>query len=281
MAIGDTIEAQAQSGEPVESDDAAPARPLGARARPALRARAQAALRTMLDFILPPLCLGCQTRMLQHDALCPACWRGITFIRPPLCDRLGLPMPYDTGGPMISAAAEAYPPDYQRARAVARYDGPMRDLIHDLKFRDTHDGRRLFGRWLREAGADLLGDTDVIVPVPLARFRLLARRFNQAQILAAELARQSGKPADAFALQRTRTTAHQIGLSRAERRRNVAGAFAVPARALATIAGKSILLVDDVITTGATVSAAARALKKAGAARVDVLALALVCDPHP
>ncbi len=95
--------------------------------------------RAGLDVILPPLCLNCQTRLADHDALCPDCWRRIDFIRPPLCDRLGLPMPYDTGGTMISAAAAADPPPYDRARAVARYDGVMRELIHDFKFRDTHD----------------------------------------------------------------------------------------------------------------------------------------------
>ena len=246
-----------------------------------LSGRAKVALRSMFDVVLPPLCLGCKARLIDHDALCPACWRGITFIRPPVCDRLGVPMPFDIGAPMVSAAAEADPPHYDRARAVARYDGLMRDLVHAFKFADSHDGRRLFGRWLCEAGADVIASADLIMPIPLARMRLLSRRFNQAQILAAELARRTGKPVDAFGLARTRTTAHQIGLSRAERRRNVSGAFAVPAQRLHTVAGKSVLLVDDVITTGATASAAARALKKAGAARVDVLALALVCEPHP
>jgi ComF family protein len=252
--------------------------------RPGFAARARSAMRVAFDVILPPLCLGCGTRLTGHDALCAECWRGITFIRPPLCDRLGLPLPFDTsfelGGTMISAAAEADPPDYDRARAVAAFDGPMRDLIHDMKFRDTHDARRLFGRWLFEAGADLIADADVIVPVPLARFRLMSRRFNQAQILAAELARRSGKPVDALALRRTRATRHQIGLSRSERRRNVAGAFSVDPEAFSVISGKAVLLIDDVITTGATASAAARALLKAGARRVDVLALALVTEPH-
>ncbi len=232
----------------------------------------------LLDVFLPPVCLGCEARLDAHDALCPACWRGIDFIRPPLCDRLGIPMPYDTGGPMLSAAAVAAPPDYDRARAVARYDGLMRDLIHDFKFRDTHDARALFGRWLIEAGAALIAECDVIVPVPLARWRLLSRRFNQSQILAREVARQTGKPAAPFSLIRVRTTKSQVGLSRHERRRNVAGAFAVPQAQLASVAGKAVLLIDDVVTTGATASSAARALKKAGASRVDVLALALAGD---
>jgi ComF family protein len=236
--------------------------------------------RAALDVLLPPLCLGCRTRITSHDALCPACWRRIDFVRPPLCDRLGLPMPYDTGGVMVSAAAVADPPDFARARAVASFDGVMRELIHAFKFHDTHNARRLFGRWLAEAGQDLLSDADILVPVPLARWRLLARRFNQAQILAAEVAHIANKPVKPFALIRTRSTPHQVGLTRAQRQRNVAGVFRVPASEIATVSGKAIVLIDDVITTGATASAAALALKRAGARRVDVLALAIVTAVH-
>lgn len=236
--------------------------------------------RAALDVLLPPLCLGCRTRITVHDALCPVCWRRIDFVRPPLCDRLGLPMPYDTGGPMVSAAAVADPPDFDRARAVATFDGVMRELIHAFKFHDTHNARRLFGRWLAEAGHDLLGDADMLVPVPLARWRLLTRRFNQAQILAAEVACIANKPVKPFALIRTRSTPHQVGLTRAQRQRNVASVFRVPPGEVATVSGKAIVLVDDVITTGATASAAALALKRAGARRVDVLALAIVTAAH-
>ena len=228
------------------------------------------------DFVLPPLCVACHVPLASHDALCPACWSQVDFIRPPLCDRLGLPMPFDTGGVMVSAAAAADPPDYDRARAVARYDGIMRALIHDLKFRDRHDSKRLLGRWLTEAGAELLADADILVPVPLTRVRLISRRFNQAAILANEVARRTGLRSFPLALQRTRRTPPQVGLTRAQRRENVAGAFAVAQKA--RIDGASVILIDDVITTGATAGACARALKRAGAARVDVLALALVTD---
>ncbi len=271
MSIGDAIDRETQSDE----RKLAPVRiGLGIRAKNILRAISN----STLDVFLPPVCLGCEARLDTHDALCPACWRTIDFIRPPLCDRLGIPMPYDTGGTMISAAAVAAPPDYDRARAVARYDGLMRDLIHDFKFRDTHDARALFGRWMSEAGRDLIAGCDVLVPVPLARWRLLSRRFNQSQILAAEIAKRTDKPVAPFSLLRVRTTKSQIGLSRHERRRNVAGAFAVAPGQLASVAGKAVLLIDDVVTTGATASSAARALKKAGASRVDVLALALAGD---
>jgi ComF family protein len=233
---------------------------------------------TIADLLMPPLCLSCHAPLNSHDALCPSCWSKIDFIRAPLCDRLGLPMPFDTGGSMISAAAIADPPEYDHARAVARFDGVMRSLVHDLKFRDRHDARRLFGRWLVQAGAELLEDADVIVPVPLTRWRLWSRRFNQAAILAQEVSRLARISVEPLALQRTRRTAPQVGLTRLQRRKNVAGAFAVAADQKAKIAGARVVLIDDVITTGATARACARALKRAGAARVDVLALAMVTD---
>ena len=236
------------------------------------------AQRSVLDLFLPPVCLGCDQRLTEHDALCPACWRKIDFIRAPLCDRLGIPLAYDTGGVMLSAAAFADPPDYNRARAVARFDGLMRDLIHALKFSDTHDARRLFGRWLANAGEDLLRDADILVPVPLAWSRLLSRRYNQAQILAQSTGEICGLPVVAQALIRRRRTGAQVGLTRLARRRNVSGAFVVPPAALSAIAGKAVVLIDDVITTGATASAAARALRRAGARSVDVLVLAIVTE---
>lgn len=234
--------------------------------------------RACADVIVPPVCLGCHTPVAAHDTLCPDCWRQIDFIRPPLCDRLGLPMPFDAGDRMISAAAAANPPDYDRARAVARYDGAMRNLVLALKFHDQHQARRLFGRWLADAGRDLLLDAEVIVPVPLSRLRLIWRRFNQSALLAQEVSRLSGLPFRPLALVRTRRTRPQPGLSRKERETNVRGAFEVRANRAAEIAGRGVLLIDDVVTTGATVGACARALKRAGARRVDVLTLALVTD---
>lgn len=187
-------------------------------------------------------------------------------------------MPFDIGGTIISAAAAADPPVYDRARAVARFDGVMRRLIRDLKFHDQHHARRLFGRWMHVAGAELITDAEVIVPVPLARMRLVWRRFNQSAVLAAEVSRLSGIPFRPLALVRNQRTRPQPGLTRAERQRNVHGAFAVPKPSLPEIVGRAVLLVDDVVTTGATAAACARALKSAGARRVDVLALALVVD---
>ena len=244
---------------------------------------AAAALRSaaavVADLVVPPLCVACHRPVSSHDAVCAGCWSEIDFIRAPLCDRLGIPLPFDIGGSMISAAAAADPPDYERARAVARFDGVMRELVHDFKFRDRHDARRLFGRWLTEAGVTLLADADLVVPVPLTRRRLATRRFNQAAMLAQEVARLTARRYEPLALQRIKRTQPQVGLSRQQRRENVAGAFAVAAAVKPVLADAKVVLLDDVITTGATARASARALKRAGAARVEVLALAMVTDP--
>lgn len=252
--------------------------PRRSKAWSAGRAWLATAGRACADILVPPVCLGCHSPVAAHDTLCPDCWRRIDFIRPPLCDRLGIPMPFDAGDRMISAAAAADPPDYDRARAVARYDGAMRDLVIALKFHDQHQARRLFGRWLADAGRDLLADAEVIVPVPLSRLRLIWRRFNQSALLAQEVARLADLPYRPLALVRTRRTRPQPGLTRQERETNVRGAFEVPARRVTEVAGRAVLLVDDVVTTGATVGACARALRIAGARRVDVLTLALVTD---
>lgn len=157
----------------------------------------------------------------------------------------------------------------------------MRELIHAFKYRDRHEGLPLFGRWLKRAGAELLADADLIVPVPLYRSRLWWRRFNQSAMLAQALERQTGISSDCFVLKRVRRTASQVGLTHDQRKRNVAGAFKVDETAKSRIRGKAIVVIDDVITTGATAEACAKALKRAKAARVDVLALARAWSPPP
>lgn len=236
------------------------------------------ALAACLDTIVPPCCLVCRARVGAHHLLCPTCWKDVHFIRPPLCDVLGIPLPFDTGERTVSAGAVAHPPAYDRARAVAHFSGAMRTLVHQLKYADRHDARTLFGRWLAEAACELRHGADVIVPVPLSRLRLLLRHFNQAAVLASELSRLTGVPMDPMLLRRTRWTRSQVGMTRDQRRRNIAGAFSVSQRRRARLQGRNVLLVDDVVTTGATVDACARVLKRAGAARVEVLALALVTN---
>ncbi len=243
-----------------------------------LRVAGGHALSRLSDLVVPPLCHGCHEPMTGHNTLCAICWGGIDFIRAPLCDRLGIPMPFDTGGPMVSAAAVADPPVFDRARAVAHHTGTMRTLIHDLKFHDRDDLVRLLSGWLVETGHELHRDADVIVPVPLGRLRLIKRRFNQAALLARAISGRTGIPYDPLSLVRTRRTTSQVGLTRLQRADNVRGAFAVPPTRRGRIEDRKVLLVDDVMTTGATAAACAKALRNAGAERIDVLTLALVTN---
>jgi ComF family protein len=190
-----------------------------------------------------------------------------------------VPLPYEAGEPLLSAAAIATPPVYDRARAAARYSDTMRELIQSFKYRDRQEGLPLFARWLAKAGAALLADADLIVPVPLYPSRLWWRRFNQSAMLALAVGRLTGIPVDCAVLKRVRRTASQVGLTADQRRRNVAGAFRVGQSRAGRVKGNKLVVIDDVITTGATAEACARSLKRAGAARVDILALARVVEP--
>jgi len=256
-----------------------PAPPESAKARP-FAVSLRSLLSPLADLLLPPVCIVCRTRIGGHGLICGACFAKIDFIAPPLCDRLGVPLPYDMGeGRQLSGAAIAKPPVYDRARAVARYSSTMRELIQSFKYHDRHEGVSLFGRWLNKAGAELLDDADLIVPVPLNSWRLWSRRFNQSAMLAHEVGQLARVPVDCSALARVRQTISQVGLSPDQRRRNVAGAFKVPKARAGAIKDKKIVVIDDVITTGATAEACARVLRRAGAARVDVLALARAVEP--
>lgn len=171
------------------------------------------------------------------------------------------------------------PPAFACARAALVYDDLSRSLVLDLKRSGRRDGLNAFAAWMAQAGGTILAGTDVLVPMPLHWTKLAQRRFNQAAWLTQALARHTGKPCDLFALRRVRRRRSQEGLSAAHRRRNVAGAFRVPPKAVAQIAKRAVTVIDDVMTTGASVQACARALKRAGAARVDVITLARVVRP--
>lgn len=242
------------------------------------RSRIRALAGRALDLVLPPLCMACARPVTTHGALCTICWGGMDFISRPFCQRLGTPFDADLGMDLISPRAVAEPPVFGRARGVARHDGTARNLVHRLKYSDRLDIAETMGRMMAHAGSDVLADADLLVPVPLHRGRMMRRRFNQAAALAAAVSRQSGRPLEYEALARVKSTPSQVGLSAQQRRRNLAGAFAVPEAARALVAGRRILLVDDVMTTSSTLNAAARALRLAGAADVDALVFAIVAE---
>lgn len=240
--------------------------------RPVLQLVRGAALRA-LDLLLPPQCLACGALVDEPGALCAACWTRIQFIAPPFCACCGLPFELDPGREAVCGDCARSPPSFARARTVMRYDDASKGLILRFKHGDRTEAAPAFGRWMARAGSILTAEADVIVPVPLHRWRLFTRRYNQAALLAVALGRIANVPVAADALVRRRHTAPQGG-DRISRARNVKGAFAV-ARPGA-IAGRSVLVVDDVFTTGATLSECARVLRGGGASRVDIVTLARV-----
>ena len=247
------------------------------RGPPGLAEGLRRAAATAIGLIYPPTCVGCGAATGDPHALCAACWSGLRLIERPFCERLGTPFALDLGiGSLLSPGAIAEPPVYHRARAVAIYEGTARDLVHRLKYNDRLDLARTMARMMAAAGSELLDGADLILPVPLHGLRLWRRRFNQAALLAREIGRLSGKPCDLRALTRVKATQPQVGLTRYQRAENLQGAFRVPDGARVRIAGRRLLLIDDVATTGATGNAAARVLLRGGAASVDLLTFATV-----
>jgi ComF family protein len=229
-----------------------------------------------LDLALPPRCVGCGARVDAAGLACAACWSKLTFIAPPFCETCGAPFDFAVEGTHRCASCYAAPPSYDRARAALIYDDGSRGLILGFKHGDRLHAAPVFGLWAARAGTDLLEDADIVAPVPLHRWRLLRRRYNQAALIAAQAAKHSGAANLPDLLVRHRATPSQGGLGATARARNVAGAFALNPRHADRVKGSRIVLVDDVLTTGATVSACARVLRRGGAARVDVLTLARV-----
>jgi ComF family protein len=261
---------------------ASPSRSIATHLRGAFRAGRLAfahTARLALDIALPTLCVACR-EPVDGDGVRATCWSKLSFIAPPYCPRLGIPFVYDPGPDLLSMEAIANPPAYARARAAVRYDDVARTLVHALKYQDRTDLAPAMGRWMARAGHELLDEADALVPVPLHWRRGWSRRYNQSGALARSIERQTGVKVASEALRRVRPTQQQIGLTRSQRATNVQGAFKVGAERAGDIAGRRVVLVDDVLTSGATVDACARALLRAKAASVDVLVFARVVDTH-
>src|SRR5271166_1134106 len=228
--------------------------------------------RALVDAVLPPRCLACGEITSEPDALCGPCWSGITFFGSPWCVICGLPFAHPMGEDAVCGACARDKPSWDLARAVLRYDKNSRRLVLALKHGDHTHAARAFGRWMHRAGGEVLAGADLLVPVPLHWTRLFQRRYNQAALLAHAVRRAGGPEVAADWLLRRRRTPSQGHLGPAARERNVRGAFAM--RAGRSVAGRRVVLIDDVMTTGATLEECARVLRRAGASSVGVLTLA-------
>ena len=239
------------------------------------------AKKTVLDMLVPPSCLACDQAVGLSSQLCGSCWGRLRFIEKPYCRVMGTPFAYELGGSdvestSVSLAAIAEPPAFDRSRSAVVYEGVARQLVHGLKFGDRSDLVPWMARSMVRAGQELLTPDTTIVPVPLHRWRLVKRRFNQSAELGRQIARMSSGNFQPGVLRRIRPTKQQVGLGAKERQRNVLGAFRVPLDMEIHVRSRHVVLIDDVYTTGATLQACARALRRKGAKKVDCLTFARV-----
>ena len=228
--------------------------------------------RKLLDFILPPVCPVCSEPILEKHTLCPKCFSDLHFITEPCCEICGHPFPFDTLGNKKCAKCLAEPPLFAKACAVVTYDEASKKVILPFKHGDRLDLVPLMAKMMAQRGKELISLSDLICPVPLHRFRLLKRKYNQSALLAKLLAKQFYKEYAPDGLKRIRSTPKQGKLTPAQRKQNIANAFRINKRI--KIEGKSVLLVDDVLTTGATANECAKVLLKAGAKQVFLLTFA-------
>lgn len=240
-------------------------------------------MKRLLDFVLPPQCAGCATKISQTPGLCPPCWEKLHFISEPQCKRCGYPFEIqEAEAPeMLCIACARSSPSYHQLRAVCRYDEASKPLLVRFKHADATHLASLFVQWLAQIGRQLVEESDTLVPVPLHWRRLMKRGYNQAGLLTQGLGRKYGKACLLDALRRKRHTASQGTKSVSQRAANVSGVFGVPLSKQKLIEGKTILLIDDVYASGATIRECIKVLKHCGADCVNVLVVARVVRPEP
>jgi ComF family protein len=226
----------------------------------------------LLNMLFPPRCLLCQAFIPAVGALCSDCWQHIDFTSYPSCAICSHPFEYDMGEKTLCAVCIATPPPYRKAYSVFKYNEHSKKLIHRFKYNDQIHAAPHFAAWLARAAADALKEADMLVPVPLHRYRLWKRRYNQSALLANALGKITQVPVGLELLLRTKHTVPQAGLTNVQRQKNVQGVFKLNPR-YDSIKGKHIILIDDVMTTGATLIACSKILRKAGA-QVTVVTLA-------
>jgi ComF family protein len=241
-----------------------------------LAGTATALFQAVVEAVYPPQCLMCKEETGAAHGLCPDCWASTSFVAGLVCDCCGLPLPGDAGEIALCDECTEAAPVFRRARAAVMYQDGGRNLVLALKHADRPEMARTLAPWMVRAGRELLAGCDLVAPVPLHYWRLLRRKYNQSSELARQVARLAGLNFVPDLMVRSRNTPTQDGRDRAARFANQAGAFVANPRHAARIVNRKVLLIDDVMTTGATLSALAAACLDAGAARVEALVLARV-----
>ena len=239
-------------------------------------------LHALLDLILPPRCFGCGNPTSQHHSLCGPCWANCRFLIAPWCAVCGRPFPYAPQGHESQAtclSCHQQPPLYSQARSALAYDEGSRRFVIKFKHGDGTYLAPALSTAMMRVGREILANTDVLIPVPLHWRRLFWRQYNQATLLSLGLTRQTGIPTRTDILRRRRATPPQGHQNLKERYTNVRGAFVMPSEKAAVIKGKRLTVVDDVLTTGATITECTRTLLNAGAKEVRILTLARVIMP--
>ncbi len=237
---------------------------------------AKKAGKKILDLIYPPICVHCNAPVVSSDSLCAKCWSELRPISDPICPVLGLPFGVSLGANALSAQAIANPPEFDRARSAFIYGDVTHSIISKFKYGDKPELAKFCALTMGSALAQMFEDNPILLPVPLHKKRQRQRRYNQATELAKELGKIKDLQVVLDLVERVRETKQQVGLSAKQREKNVAGAFEVKSDLIAIKQSQRIVIVDDVMTTGATLNSLTKTLKKAGYKKIDVISFARV-----